>query len=89
MINQILLSENVHMDETPIAMLEPGKGKTHTAYMWVMVGGKAADPPHRVYHFRLTRQHHHAEEILSSYKGVLHSDKFAAYEKLATRKQFI
>ena len=89
MASQILLSENVYMDETPIAMLEPGKGKTHTAFMWVMVGGKAADPPYRAYHFRKTREHHHAEEILSGYKGVLHSDKFGAYEKLAARKQFI
>jgi transposase len=88
MIRQILLSRNIFIDETPIAMLEPGKGKTHTAYMWVVVGGKAADPPHRVYHFRTSRQHHHAAELLKKYDGVVHSDKFGAYEALAAQKQF-
>lgn len=63
MTRQILLSENVFIDESPTAMLDPGKGKTHTAFMWVLVGGKAADPPYRVYNFRLNRQHHHAEEL--------------------------
>lgn len=29
MTSQILQSENVFVDETPIDMLEPGKGKTH------------------------------------------------------------
>lgn len=89
MTRQILQSENVFIDESPIAMLDPGKGKTHTAFMWVLVGGKAADPPYRVYNFRLNRQHHHAEELLSGYRGVLHSDKYGAYEALANQKQFV
>lgn len=87
MLRQILLSENVFADETPIEMLDPGKGKTHTGYMWVLVGGKAADPPYRVYNFRTGRQHHHAAELLGNYHGVLHSDKYAAYEVLANKKQ--
>lgn len=88
MARQVLLSENVFIDETPIALLEPGKGKTHTAFMWVLVGGKAADPPFRIYNFRKSRQHHHAEKLLSDYRGVLHSDKYGAYEALAAQKQF-
>ena len=88
MSRQVLLSENVFIDETPIAMLEPGKGKTHTAYMWVLVGGKSADPPFRIYNFKKSRQHQHAEKLLSGYKGILHSDKFGAYEALAAQKQF-
>lgn len=88
MIRQVLLSENVFIDESPIPMLDPGNGKTHTAYMWVMVGGKSADPPHRIYNFRTNRQHHNALELLSGYQGVLHSDKYGAYEALANQKQF-
>ena len=88
MKRQILLSGNVFIDETPVEMLDPGKGKTKTTYMWVLVGGKAADPPHRVYNFRTTRQHHHALEILNGYQGILHSDKYGAYETLANQKQF-
>jgi len=88
MTRQVLLSGNIFADETPIAMLDPGKGKTHTAYMWVLVGGKSADPPYRIYNFRKSRQHHHAEKLLSGYEGVLHSDKYGAYETLAAKKHF-
>lgn len=76
MARQVLSSGNVFVDETPIAMLEPGKGKTHTAFMWVIAGGKAADSPYRVYNFRTDRQHHNALKLLNGYQGVLHSDKY-------------
>jgi transposase len=32
-------------------MLMPGKGKTHQAYMWVLVGGQSANPSYRIYDF--------------------------------------
>lgn len=47
MTNLVLQSGNVFADETPVDMLDPGKGKTHKAYMWVLVGGKQANPPYR------------------------------------------
>lgn len=40
MRKQILESENVFVDETPVSMLMPGKGKVHQGYMWVLSGGK-------------------------------------------------
>jgi transposase len=85
--SQVLKSENVFFDETPIKMLEPGKGKTHQAYMWVLVGGKSVDPQNRIYSFRTNRCHYNAEEILKDYRGILHSDKYQAYEKLANQKK--
>ena len=51
MLKRVLSSDNIFYDETPIDMLDPGKGKTHQAYMWVIVGGKCADPGYRVYDF--------------------------------------
>ena len=34
-LRTMLLERSVlHADETPVAMLEPGKGKTHRAYIW-------------------------------------------------------
>lgn len=88
MKRQILQSENVFIDESPISMQDPGKGKVHQAYMWVLVGGKSADPPHRLYIFRTNRSHKHAAELLKGYKGVVHSDKYGAYETLANQKWF-
>lgn len=86
--NQVLQSNNLFVDETPINMLSPGKGKVHQAYMWVLVGGKEANPAYRIYNFRTNRQHSNAANILKGYKGTLHSDKYGAYENLANTKQF-
>ena len=55
MTAQILKSGNIFYDETPIAMLMPGKGKTHQAYMWVLVGGQEANPAYRIYDFQTSR----------------------------------
>lgn len=88
MYKQILASGNVFIDETPVKMLAPGKGQTHQSFMWVMSGGNEANPAYRVYNFRTSRQHHHAAELLKDFCGVLHSDKYGAYEALANNKQF-
>lgn len=89
MVKLILESGNVFMDETPISMQLKGNGKVHQAYMWVMSGGKAQDPPYRVYHFKLNRQHENAVNLLKNYTGVLHSDKYGAYVTLAQEKRII
>jgi transposase len=85
----ILQSVNVFMDESPVNMQDPGKGKVHQAYMWVLVGGKATDPPYRIYNFRTDRKHINAVELLAGYTGVLHSDKYGAYEALVRNKKII
>jgi transposase len=87
MKRKILQGNNVFIDESPIKMLQPGKGKAHQAYMWVLVGGDTSDPPYRIYDFRLNRKHHNATEILSGYTKAVHSDKYGAYEAIANRKQ--
>jgi len=88
MLSEILKSGNVFIDESPIKMLSPGKGKTHQGYMWVIAGGRSSDPPYRVYNFFANRQHCHAAVILKGYHGVVHSDKYGAYVDLALAKQF-
>jgi len=89
MLTHILRSENIFYDETPVDMLDPGKGKTHQAYMWVIVGGVSINPAYRIYDFCINRCHYHAANMLKEYHGVLHSDKYGAYETLANKKQLI
>jgi len=89
MHKEILASGNVFIDETPVKMLVPGKGEAQQAFMWVLSGGNAANPAYRIYSFRPNRQHRHAAELLKGFHGVLHSDKYGAYEVLANAKQFI
>lgn len=86
---EVLNSGNLFIDEVPVDMLDPGKGKTHQAYMWVIVGGKDKNPANRIYNFRLDRTHKHAAELLKNCKGsFVHSDKYGAYEALANQKLF-
>ena len=89
MTQKILTSGNVFIDETPVKLLAPGKGKTQTAYMWVLAGGLAKDPPYRIYDFYQNRKHSNVITLLKGYSGVLHSDKYGGYETLANAKQFI
>ncbi len=85
MLKKVLESNNIFIDETPVSLQD--KGKCRTTYMWVIVGGEAPNPPYRVYDFRENRCHNHVLEMLKDYQGVLHSDKYGAYEKLALAKK--
>lgn len=84
MLKRVLDSKNIYIDETPVKLQDIGKCKQ--AYMWVVVGGCESDPPYRIYEFKQNRRHDNVLEILKDYRGGLHSDKYAAYQKLAERK---
>lgn len=77
-----------YLDESPVDLLGKKKGKAHQAYMWLWVGGLGNGPQYSVYHFRTSRQHKHAAELLAGYLGYVHSDKYEAYEILASQKKF-
>lgn len=74
----ILKSDRLHIDESPVDILN--SPKVTQGYMWVLVGGVGADPPYRIYEFYNNRKHENAEKILGSYSGIIHSDKYGAYE---------
>lgn len=78
MKDKILASDRLHIDESPVDLFD--SPKMSSGYMWVLVGGVGSDPPYRFYQFFPDRKHAHAEEILGSYKGIIHSDKYGAYE---------
>lgn len=80
---EIKVSGNLFIDETPVDVLAPGTGKTRQGYMTVMAGGSSLDPPLRIYRFFPDRKHEHFAELFGSYKGVFHSDKYEAYAKQA------
>jgi len=86
----VLSSKNIFIDEVPVDMLKPGKGQAHKAYMWVIAGGKDGNPSGRIYNFRTNRRYGNASELIRNYSdGVVHSDKYGAYEAMACKKEFI
>jgi len=78
MKERILKSDRLHIDETPVDIF--GSPKVTQGYMWVVAGGVGADPPYRFYDFYENRKHENVEKILGSYSGIIHSDKYGAYE---------
>ena len=87
MKSRILASGVIFVDESPIALQGQEKGRCQTAYMWVYAGGGGGDPPYRFFEFCTSRSHAHVEKTLKDYRGLLHSDKYGAYEKLARREE--
>ena len=84
MNDRLLKGGNLFVDEVPVPLQAPGKGKVDQAYLWLMAEEKC-----RVYHFRTNRQHKNAYELLEGYQGVFHSDKYGAYEQLAKQPGII
>ena len=83
MKERVLKSGVVFADETPIDLQVQGKSRCQQAYLWIYAGGGGGDPPYRFFEFCLNRNHEHPMKTLKGYKGVLHSDKYGVYEKLA------
>jgi len=79
MKQQILNSDRLHIDESPVNLFD--SPKMTQGYMWVACGGAGSDPPYRLYDFYENRKHQNVEKILGSYAGIIHSDKYGAYEK--------
>ena len=89
MLRQIKDSGVAYIDESPVKLQVKGKGKLQQGYMWVLVGGKGGDPPHRVYRYCENRNHHHAYQLLEDFSGIMHSDKYGAYENLSKREEIL
>jgi transposase len=72
----------LHADETPVAMLKPGNGKTHRAYLWAYAGGTFEDMKAVVYDFCESRAGEHARTFLGHWRGSLVCDDFSGYKAL-------
>ena len=74
----------LHADETPVAMLVPGKGKTHRAYIW-SYSSSAFDALHAVvYDFADSRAGAHPQAFLDGWSGKLVCDDYVGYKALFT-----
>jgi transposase len=78
----ILARPVLHADETPVAMLDPGKGKTHRAYLWAYASGAFEPLKAVVYDFQPSRSGEHARNFLGPWQGSLVCDDFSGYKAL-------
>lgn len=80
----LLLERNVlHADETPVAQLDPGNGKTKRAYLWAYRSNiLETGPPIVVFDYQTSRAGRHARNFLSGWQGHLMVDDFGGYKAL-------
>ncbi len=81
----ILGHEVIHADETPVAVLAPGKGKTQRAYMWVYRTTDYVDKRAVWFDFCAGRGGEHPRRVLKTYAGTLVTDDYAAYKSIYAR----
>lgn len=73
----------LHADETPVSQLDPGKGKTKNAYLWVYRSNAlAAGPPIVVFDYQISRSGQHVRDFLGDWQGRLMVDGYAGYKAL-------
>ncbi len=94
--SQLLQCQVLHADETPVAMLAPGKGRTHRSYLWAYAAAAQEGLKAVVYDFTDSRSGEHARAFLGhdaarrehdqlAWTGHLVCDDFSGYKALFAR----
>src|SRR5262245_16361304 len=85
----VFASDHLFADDTPIPVLDPGRGRTKTGRLWVYArdqrpwGGPA--PPAAIFIFAPDRKGARPAAHLENFSGVLHVDGYAGFERLQAR----
>jgi len=89
MAEHIKASGKLFMDETTAPVLDPGRGKTKTGYLWALTrddrGWNGSDPPCVVFYYAPGRGGKYAEEFLTGFNGILQVDGYTGYNRLARK----
>ena len=87
----VMAAPVIHADDTPIAVLAPGNGKTRTGRIWTYVvderpwqGPRA---PAAYYRFSPDRKGERPRDHLAGFGGVIQADAFGGYEALIRSSQ--
>jgi transposase len=86
MAEHLFTSTKLFVDDTPIPVLDPGRGRTKTGRLWVYArddrpwGGPA--PPAALYLYSPDRRAERPASHLAQFKGVIQVNGYAGFEKL-------
>ncbi len=86
LLEKLKTAPKLFCDETRAPVLDPGRGRTKTGYLWAIArddrpwGGP--EPPGVVYAYAPGRGGEHARAALAGWSGVLQVDAYAAYNAL-------
>ena len=87
MKKRLLTSRLIHCDETPFTLISDGRGPNSKNYMWVYHSmGTYGTPQIYLYDYAPTRSTSAVRDFLKTYRGVLVTDGYEAYHKLAKER---
>ena len=85
-LGRYVLAGEKHADDTPVAVLDPGRGRTKTGRLWVYVrddrGVGNTEPPAAWYRYSPNRKGEHPQAHLANYSGILQADAYGGYGKI-------
>jgi len=82
----VFASQKLFADDTPIPVLDPGRGRTKTGRLWVYARDdrpwSGTDPPAAVYLYSPDRRAERPASHLARFRGVLQVDGYPGFERL-------
>src|SRR5207302_8411709 len=82
----LMASQTLHGDDTPVPVLAPGSGKTKTGRIWTYVRDErpfdGARPPAALFFYSPDRKGEHPQAHLKDFRGVIHADGYAGFNEL-------
>ena len=82
----VIAAEKLHADDTPVPVLDPGRGKTRTGRLWTYVRDDrpsgSTDPPAVLFRYSPDRKGERVQAHLKSFKGVLQADGYSGFDEL-------
>jgi transposase len=89
----VFAATKIHGDDTPVAVLAPGLGKTRTARLWAYVRDdrNSADetPAAAVFFYSPDRRGEHPAKHLRHYQGYFQADAYAGYDRIYEQGRII
>jgi len=83
---EVMASDALHVDDTPVPVLAPGTGKTKTGRLWTYVRDErpfaGARPPAALFFYSPDRKGEHPRRHLEGFAGVIHADGYAGFNEL-------
>nr|WP_256354421.1 IS66 family transposase [Variovorax sp. dw_308] len=81
-----LAGAKVHADDTPVGVLDPGRGRTKTGRLWVYVRddrpAASQDAPAVWFQYSPDRKGEHPQTHLKNFTGILQADAYGGWGKL-------
>jgi transposase len=83
----VFASQTLFADDTPLPVLDPGRGRTKTGRLWVYARDdrtwNGPDPPAAVYLYSPDRKAERPASHLASFRGIVQVDGYPGFERLS------